>query len=450
MTASAALPRNIIHGKVWEPMTTAEQTLSPAQRERIYRRNFFFFLTDGTLFTVAMGIIGTTTVIPDFVRRLTGSEILIGLSGSLFDIGWTLPQLFVARYIVQATNKKWWFAGPNIPVRFVILIFSVIIMLLGKDQSGLMLAAFLICYSIAAVGDGIVGVPWADLIGTSLNSRWRARMFGFMSAGAGLIMLALSPLIGLILSDKGPGFPQNYAILFGAAGICFALSIVPVLFLHELPGGKAVEKLVPFREFVPQLGQVLRHDGSFRAIVITRLLTSLFSMAGPFYIGYATQQLGLSSEVAVPTLLAMQTIGSVTGALVYSWLGARNNLLYIRVALAAGALLPISALLAGVVGPLPLYFGFLISGLTLGNLFISYLNWVVTHATPDQRPIYAGLFNTIAAVVSMLSPIIAGTITQRLGYQALFAVALVMVLSALFMALRFVHNSPPVSEHPAA
>jgi MFS family permease len=417
-----------------------QQVSSQLHRERIYRRNFAFFLSDGILFTVAMSIIGPTTLIPDFIRRLTSSEILIGLSSSLFEVGWTLPQLFIARYIVRFERKKWWFAGPNIPVRFVILIFAVVTVLLGRDRPEAILLAFPICYGIAAVGDGLVGVPWADLIGTSLDGRWRARLFGMMSAGAGVIMLGASPLIGIVLSDAGPAFPNNYALLFGAAGVLFALSILPVLFVHELPGGKAVEKIPSLREFLPGLGRVLRSDGPFRAIILTRMLSSLFAMAGPFYIGFATVQLRLSSGVAVPTLLAMQTIGSVSGALIYSWLGARNNLLYIRLALCGGALLPISALLATLVGPLPLYFGFLVSGLSVSNLFLSYQNWVITYASPDQRPIYAGLFNTVTAVISLIAPIIAGTIAQQLGYEALFAVALVLVFCALFVTLRYVPN----------
>ncbi len=274
-------------------------------------------------------------------------------------------------------------------------------------------------------------------------------MFGFMSASAGLIMLAISPVIGVILGNTGPDFPNNYALLFGVAGLLFACSIVPTLFIHELPGGKAVEKIPSFGEFFPHLGHVLRTDAPFRAILITRMLTSLFAMAGPFYIGFATVQLGLSSEVAVPVLLAMQTIGSVSGALLYTWLGARNNLLYIRLALGGAAFLPISALLAGVLGPIPLYLGFLMSGLALSNLFLSYQNWVVTYASADQRPIYAGLFNTVAAVISLISPLIGGTIAQQMGYEPLFVVALLMVLSALFVTLRYIQNPRP-EEIPVA
>jgi MFS family permease len=422
-------------------MTADAPALS--QHEPIYRRNFLYLTADGLLFIVAMGIIGSTTVIPDFIRHLTDSEVLIGLSSSLFDIGWTLPQLFIARYIIRFERKKWWFIGPNIPVRFVILVFAGIVALLGKEQPGAILAAFLICYGIAAVGDGIVGVPWADLAGTSLDNRWRARMFGIMSAGSGLIMLGITPVIGVILSDAGPGFPDNYALIFAASGVLFVISIIPALFVHELPGGKAVEKIPSFAEFFPDLGRVLRTDAPFRAMIITRMLTSLFAMAGPFYIGFATQQLSLSSDVAVPTLLAMQTVGSILGALVYTWLGARNNLLYIRLALGSGLLLPISALLATLVGPLPLYFGFLVSGLALSNLFLSYFNWVVGYSNPDQRPIYTGLFNTMTAIISLTAPLIAGTIAQHIGYEALFVVAIMMGIGALFVTLRYIPNTRP-------
>lgn len=419
----------------------ASQTtpISPALRERIYRRNFFFFLTDGILFMVGISIIGGTTVIPDFVRHLTSSEILIGLSGSLFEVGWTLPQLLVARYIVRSAHKKWWFIGPNIPVRFVILAFAGLIVLLGKGRPEAILPAFFICYGIAAAGDGLVGVPWADLSGTSMDVRWRARLFGIQNAVTGLIMLGLAPVIALILA--GADFPGNYALLFGLAGALFALSILPALFIHELPGGAAVERIPALGEFLPDLGRVLRGDGPFRAILIAKMLTSLFSMAAPFYIGFATVSLGLSSDVAVPGLLAMQTIGGVGGSLAYIWLGARNNLLFIRLALAGGVLVPVSALLAGLVGPLPLYGGFFMAGLAVSNLVWGYQNWVVTYATPDRRPIYAGLFNTISALASLAAPIIGGTIAQRLGYEPLFVVSLFMGLGALFVTLRFLRNT---------
>ncbi len=422
---------------------TSRAVTSPSNLEPVYRRNFIYFMADNLLFTVAISIIGSTTLIPDFIRHLTNSEILIGLSSSLFMVGYTLPQLFVARYIVHYERKKWWFVGPNIPVRFMILLFAGIVVWLGKGQPALILLVFFVSYTIAAFGDGLVGVPWADLAATSLDNRWRARMFGVTAAVSGVVLLAVAPLVGLVLGDRGPGFPNNYAILFGAAGVLFAISIIPGVFIHELPGGKAVEKLPTFGEFLPDLGRVLRNDGPFRAFILLRVLTSLFMMAAPFYIGFATSQLGLSSQVAVPVLLAMQTVGGIAGALLYTWIGAHNNVLYIRLAIGSAVLLPLCALLAGVIGPIPLYLGFLVSGLaTSGNLLSCYINWVVSYAQHDQRPVYVGLSNTIAAVVSFVSPFIGGALAQYVGYRPLFALSLVIALISLYVTLRFLHAAP--------
>jgi MFS family permease len=174
-------------------------------------------------------------------------------------------------------------------------------------------------------------------------------------------------------------------------------------------------------------------------------------MAGPFYIGFVTVQLGMESAEAVPTLLALQTAGSLSGALFYAWLGVRHNLLYIRLALILAATLPISALLAGLVGPFPLYIGFFTFGLAFSNLFSAYLNWIIMHATPEQRPIYTGLFNTVAAGTVLIAPLIGGTLAQAVGYEAVFVVALIMILVAFFVVMRVIHEpraAQPVTEPP--
>ncbi|MCY4022077.1 MAG: MFS transporter [Anaerolineaceae bacterium] len=419
---------------------SARHITAAGLRERVYRRNFTLLTLDGILFMVAMGIIGPSTVIPDFVRRLTDSEILIGLSGNLFHAGYALPQLFVARLIVRSARKKRWFVLPNIPTRCILLVFGLLLYLLADERKELILLVFFLCYAISALGDGLVGVPWADMIGSSLDSRWRSRLYGLMSGGTALVMLAVVPLVALVLGEQGPGFPHNYALLFAASGTVFALSILPGVFLRELPGPPARERVPAFTEFLPQLGRLLRADPQFRALLVIRTLTGLFLMAAPFYIGFATLRLGLSSEVAVPTLLLMQTLGTTSGALLYMWLGARNNVLYLRLALAASVLLPLSALLAATLGPVSLALGFLISGLATSNLFFGYQNWLVEHSAPGDRPACIGLANTTSAVVTLCSPLIGGSIARLAGFETLFVVSLLLALTALLVLLRFIRR----------
>jgi len=47
----------------------------------------------------------------------------------------------------------------------------------------------------------------------------------------------------------------------------------------------------------------------------------------------------------------------------------------------------------------------------------------------------------VAAVISLIAPFIGGPIAQNLGYRPLFAVSLVMALSAWFVTLRFLRNT---------
>ncbi len=410
--------------------------LTAQQRESVYRRNFALLLTDYMLFSIALNLIGPTTVIPDFVRKLTSSEILIAVSSQMFEIGWLLPQLLVARRLVRVERKKWWFVGPNIPVRTLILIFSGVIVLLGPERPGMILGAFLVFYALAALGDGLVGVPWMDFVGSSLDKRRRARLFGLGNAAVGVTILGLAPLAGYLLSDSGPAFPNNYALLFAVSGVLFLITVPIVIPIRELPGGKPVETVPPMSEYLPGLVRVLRRDVPFRAVVIARVLVALATLAAPFYIGFATERLGLSSDVAVSRLLLMQTLGSVVGALAFSRLGDGRSLQFMVGALLFAIAQPILALVASVSGPIPLYAAFLMGGVALGCLGISFINWVIAHPSPEQRPVYAGLFNSLSAVSLIVAPLIGGTLVEVIGYEAAFVAALACLGGALTVFLR--------------
>lgn len=418
------------------PPAAGRPALTAEQRERAYQRNFVLLLADYTIFAIALNLIGPTTVIPDFVRKLTDSEILIAISSQMFEIGWLLPQLLVARRLVRVAHKKWWFVGPNIPVRTMILLFSGVIALLGPERPGLILAAFLVFYGLAALGDGLVGVPWMDLIGSSLDDRRRARMFGLGNAAVGITILGLAPLAGYILSGSGPDFPNNYALLFAVSGALFVITVPVVIPLRELPDGKPVKAVPPMSEYLPGLVRVLRRDAPFRAVVIARVLVALATLAAPFYIGFATERLGLPSDVAVSRLLLMQTLGSVFGALAFSRFGEGHSLLFIEGALGFAIAQPALALIASAVGPAPLYLAFLLGGVALGCLGISFINWVILYATPDQRPVYAGLFNSMSAVGLLVAPLIGGVLVELVSYEAAFVAALLFLAGALAVFLR--------------
>jgi len=148
--------------------------------------------------------------------------------------------------------------------------------------------------------------------------------------------------------------------------------------------------------------------------------------------------LKLSSEVACPRCCDADGWRH-RRRLIYTPSAARDKLHYIRLRSAARRSCRQRAPCQVRGRPLPLYFASSCPAAG-SHLFLSYQNFVVTYAPMDRRPVYAGLFNTIAAVISLVSPLIGGTIAQHVGYQALFVVALIMVLGALLVTLRFIHS----------
>jgi predicted MFS family arabinose efflux permease len=199
------------------------------------------------------------------------------------------------------------------------------------------------------------------------------------------------------------------------------------------------------REYGPQLLRVMREDRPFRAMITARILTGLFMLAAPFYIGFATKSLDMPDNVAVSQLLLMQTLGSVTGSLIFSWMGIRHTLLFIRLALVAGILQAALALLASVLGPPPLYLAFFAAGVMGGSLGLSFMNWLVVYTTPDQRPIYTGLFNSTSAVTLLVAPLTGGFIVETLGYETVFVAALGFIISAMVVVVRYLKPTPELA-----
>ena len=116
--------------------------------------------------------------------------------------------------------------------------------------------------------------------------------------------------------------------------------------------------------------------------------------------------------------------------------------------MAASALLPLSALLAPSLGPITLAPGFLVSGLATSNLYFACQHWLMEHAEPAKLPACVGLENMTMAIVSLIAPVIGGSIAHHAGFESLFAVSLLLSLCALFVMLRYIHQ-PGSTRHKA-
>ena len=408
-----------------------------------YAWNFMAFVLDSSLFTVGMSLIGTTTILPALISRLTPSPVAVGLASGVASGGWLLPQLLVASAVAGMRRKKpvvVWAAWLSRPLFFLL---GWLVWQYAVSSPRWTLAALIGILGLFYVMDAVVSVPWFDLLAKAIPSRRRGRVIGTSQVLGGLGGMAVGVAVRYILSDESPwAYPQNHAILLMAAAAVFLASAVGLTMLRE-PAGKEVSGPVPtFRQVLRGLPPLLRGDRSFSRLVIVRILAGSVTVASSFFVLHASGIGGLPLA-ATGLLVTAQVSGSLAAGLLMTYVQDRlGPLAHIRIIISLAGLPSLIVLLAGPFlagcGGAALYVYlvvFFLLGISLSSLGWPFFNFILEYAAEEQRPLYIGTINTLAALV-MLAPPFGGWLLRTFSYPVLFAVALALAASALTLSMR--------------
>ena len=328
---------------------------------------------------------------------------------------------------------KWQLIGrPALPLFVVWLLAG------GARFPELTIGLFLLAITIFMSTDALVALAFLDLLGKAMPADRRGRLIGIGQVLTGLAAVGAGAVIQRLLGPSGPGFPMNYAIIFGLASAGFAISTASCSLIVEAPEAVAARR-PSLREYVPQLGRLWRTDRRFNRITLVRLLSGAGSLATSFYVVYATDWLRLP-PAAIGLFAGATTIGAALAGLVLGVVADRyGSQRVVQVVAWAQCMVPLLALLChvGVFGGAvnavyPLLYVLL--GIYEGSMMLGFLSFVLEIAPPGQRPTYVGLTNTLTGVLIVL-PILGGYLLQRTSYPVLFATTAVGTLAAAVLAL---------------
>lgn len=410
-----------------------------------YRRNFSAFLGEATLFGVGLVFASTTTVLPDFISRLTGSAVFVGLIVSLSEGAWRLPQLLFANLLTNKRRKKPWLTRAGMVGRPTYLFYAIGLGLGLSRSPTLGLALFFLAHGLFYVNLALDSVVWWDVFGKAIPAAQRGRLLGLCAALRGIFSVGAGFLIARLLSENGPPFPFNYTVLFALSGFCLLLSLTSWTFLVE-PEEPVEEKRILWRHYLPQLVKILRHNSAFKRLLVVRLLAGFDGLALGLYVLFGLKEVGLA-PATVGLFTAVQTVGGILAGVGFGVLSERvGNHRVIQVALAMSLTAPLVALgfrligfADGPVGSATYAWIFLAIGVFLNAHFIGFSNYAVELAPPGQRGTYIGLFNTVSGV-SMVWPAVGGWLLERTSYLVLFA----LTAGLLFVAFVGSFWLPPV------
>jgi MFS family permease len=428
-------------------------------RQRTYlhtRWNFVVIVLDAAFFFGGLAFIDPVAVLPVLIGKLGGSDFTVGAVGTLQSAGWIVPQLIAASYVLHRRQKKKYVMLPVVLSRlpFVGVALAFMLVPAGSALQGLLFLLIGV-YALFFFGDGLVGVPWHDIIARTIPPTLRGRFFGSINVLGGIFAVGAGYIVRHTLADPSLAFPHNYGRLFIFLCVCMGLSTLFLVLIKE-PPGTALEDRHSLSRLLRAIPTTLRRHRLLARLIVAENLMGLVRVAVPFYAVFGHARLHLPESMGGVFIWAA-TGGSVFASLVWAYLNDRRGpLTVIRGVTVSGLVVPAAALglppLARAVGA-DAHMGyvycatFLLNGIAMSGGWMGITNYVLEIAPDDIRPLFLGLSATLAAP-AVLMPLAGGLLLRLISYETLFAIAAAGGLLAV--AYVFTLQRPRVPEHAHA
>jgi hypothetical protein len=387
------------------------------------RRNAWAFIGESAWFGLGLVFASTTTVVPEFISRLTGSAVLIGLIISLTEGAWRAPQLLFANWLTNKPRKKIYLTRAGLIGRPAYLVLALALALGAVRMPMLAVTLFFFLHTLMFTAMSVDTLVWWDVLAKAIPSNRRGRILGYSTALRGVISIGVGLLMAYLLGDSGPGFPTAYILCFAAAGACFMISLGSWMFVVE-PAEVVVAKRPSRVEYGRQIREILLHNSAFRRLLFVRLLAGFNGLALGFFGLFGIARLGFAPS-ALGWFAMIQTVSGILAGLWFARVSERSgNHRIVQIATlisATGPLVALLFLMAPDVLWRPLYgWTFVSIGIFQTAQFVGFASLNVDLAPPGQRTTYVGLFNTLSSLV-IVWPAIGGWLLQRTSYEVLFA-----------------------------
>jgi MFS family permease len=408
------------------------------------RRNFSLGIVNGGLFIFAEALMSIDTVLTWFVQQLSGSNFLIGLVGPLRDAGWFLPQLFISHRLQRQPLKQPMYRRAAVVRMAAWLVWTLAVFVLAHNPS-LLLLVFFSAYAVNSLASGFAGLPFMEIVAKTIPPDRRGSYFGARMFAGGLLSLLASVLVGVMLAETNPTpFPQNVGVLFAVSFVSAALGLTAFALVKE-PRSNVRDDGITFAAHLQRALRLPRYNLNLRYMLLARVAILLSYVAAPFFAIYSIDVLGAPPAI-IGVYVGVRTVTALVINPVWSRLSdRRGNKLVMQLATACGVVMLLWVVLAPLAarslsasaGALTYLFVpvFALMGIYETGVGIGAVNLTLEVAPANDRAIYIGLTNTVLGV-AYISTAISGLIVDVVGYEGVFVLGLLLLLSALWALWR--------------
>lgn len=400
-----------------------------------FKRNYVVGILNGVFYNVGLSFINRTTIIPAFLSQLTHSSFLIGIASLSESVGWYLPQIFVAKFIVHEPRKLPLYNAASLFRSGGLIGMTVLTFMLGSEYPTALLYGFLLMLGIFALTGGVAGPSFMDIVGKAipaqrLGSFWAWRLTISATASAVLGWSVINVILGSSL------FPWNFGICFAIGTALMSIGVFIFSAVNE-PLMPTIEEPRTLAQHLQTSRAVIQNDKRFKNFFFYRILAGCWWMGVPFYVIFAKTVLHFREE-QLGTFITFEAGGYIVTNLLWATLSNRvGNRIVLRLVSLPMLIAPILVLLYSYLPLSTALYGFVFFcvGATDSALGIGGLNYLIEISPEHDRPTYIGLVNTFLAL-TLLSAGLGGIIIDAASFTALYGIVLLIALLVVIASFR--------------
>ena len=361
-----------------------------------------------------------------------------------------MPQGIVPWFVEHKERKKPVYLASAVMRILSWLAITAGLLLFPKAEPGRIFIFFIVFFTLSSLGTGLSGVPFFEIISKAFPQEERGRLFGWRRGSGGLLAVPALILVLYIFGEKSPfPFPFNYGVLFGGAALAIFASTTSFLLIRE-PVEPVVSAREPFKRYILRGTLLLRKNRDLQRFLLLRICFSLGMMTGAFYMPFAIERLG-APQSATGLFLIVVLLSEVIASIFWGHFADKygNRMLLISIALCM-FFAPAFAIIApripfkeinlfgGVFGTINsqvlfLVLSFMVSGAVIGGQIIGYFTYMLEIAPKRRRPTFIG-FTNLFGLPLIFTGLVAGYISEHLGFETAFVVAAGFSILSIFVA----------------
>ncbi|MBD3184063.1 MFS transporter [Candidatus Poribacteria bacterium] len=402
-------------------------------------RNYRLALLNGILIRVAFRFVNSSMILAAFVKQLTNSNIMVGLTSSAMGSGSVWPQLIMSNILEHRPRKMpFYILGASLRVTCWFLIM-LLTFFLGNKNHLTLFVLFYVLYFVSNSAMGISIIPFQDIIAKSIPVKKRARLFSLRALIGGGFGVLAGFLIKYILSeDFFLSFPYNYGFMFGLCAVMMTASSTSFIISKE-PIQEVRKTRRPFWEHLKRGPRFLRNDPDYRNYLILRMVSSFGIMSTPFYVPYAMDRIGVEAST-IGLYTSAGAMSAVVSNVLWAYVGEKYGSKYLII---------VNSFLVSIVPILATstrFFQqshqaaiyalvFIIIQAAFNGRGVGYMTFTLNMAPSLSRPTYLGFLNTMLFPLSFI-PVLAGILLKFISYETMFVFSAVLSFISVYFATR--------------